>query len=383
MPFVEASVSVARLKTYFIDSILPRWLSLAFNDNAGQFVESLELDGSPERSGIVRVRSAARQIYVYAQATVLGVAPEGALSKAERAFENLRRHAWIGDDKVGYASAYQIATGRITDPRRDLYDHACVLLALAWLSKATGKQRYIDHIGETLKAMDSTLAAPFGGWAEDEQGSLPRRQNPHMHCFEACLALWETGHDGQFAARAGEIFSLFKTRFYDEEIGALREFFGPAWEISGTYKSGRLDPGHMAEWTWLITRYEQLTGSDFSNLTANLMRTAIDLGQKRTAPFLVDEISFDGIPLVDRRRLWPQAELLKAYIVRGRIEKIDRCAGQADRLALAFMDTYLAEAPQDLWRDAFDLDGNFTATTIPSSSLYHLWTTIAEAIELN
>lgn len=165
-------------------------------------------------------------------------------------------------------------------------------------------------------------------------------------------------------------FSLFKTRFYDEEIGTLREFFGPAWEVLGAYRSGRLDPGHMAEWTWLITRYEHLTGSDFSNLTSSLMRTATKLGRKRTAPFLVDEMSFDGVPLVDRRRLWPRAELLKAYIVQGYAE--------ADELAAALLETYLADPPQDMWRDAFDLAGNVTAMQIPGSSLYHLWTTVAE-----
>lgn len=371
-------MTLTRLRTYFIDSILPRWLSAAFDEKAGQFVEALELDGSPDRTGIVRVRSAARQIYVYAHAAALGVAPEGALDKAERAFESLRGNAWIEGDKPGYASAFRIATGEITNLRRDLYDHACVLLALAWLSKATGRQHYLGHITETLRAMDATLAAPFGGWAEDETGSLPRRQNPHMHCFEACLALWETGHGSPFAARAGEIFALFKTRFYDEEIGTLREFFGPAWEVSGAYRSGRLDPGHMAEWTWLITRYERLTGSDASNLASSLLQAAIELGRKRTAPFLVDEISFDGVPLVDRRRLWPQAEFLKTYIARARAEKNQQYEADTETLASALLATYLANAPQDLWRDAFDLAGNFTASSIPGSSLYHLWTTVAE-----
>src|SRR3546814_17805803 len=51
-----------------------------------------------------------------------------------------------------------------------------------------------------------------------------------MHLFEACLALYETGGDPRHLARAGEIFGLFRTRFFDEELGTLREFFGPAWE---------------------------------------------------------------------------------------------------------------------------------------------------------
>jgi mannose-6-phosphate isomerase len=375
---MEAGVSLTQLKTHFIDTILPHWLSVAFDKQAGQFVEGLDLDGTPEKTGVVRVRSAARQIYVYAHAAALGVAPAGSLAMAERAFESLHSHAWMGGDKSGYQSAFHIRTGKITDSRRDLYDHACVLLALAWLSKATGDPRYERHIRETMWAMDTTLAAPFGGWAEDDEGSLPRRQNPHMHYFEACLALWETGHEGRHAARAGEIFSLFKSRFYDQESGILREFFGPAWEVSDDYKSGRLDPGHMAEWTWLISRYEKLTGSNLSALASGLMGTAMRLGRTRTAPFLVDEMSADGAPLVDRRRLWPQAELLKAYIMRAPVECGRDYLDAADDLISAMFKTYLADAPQGTWRDAFDLAGNFTATQIPGSSIYHLWTVVAE-----
>jgi mannose-6-phosphate isomerase len=375
-------VSLARLRTHFIDQLLPRWLSLAFDTGAGQFVEALELDGSHERSGIVRVRSAARQIYVYAHAAALGVAPPTALDKAEQAFANLHHCAWIGGDKPGYASSFHVRTGELKNPRRDLYDHACVLLALAWLSKAKGNDHYDKLIAQTVAAMDITLAAPFGGWAEDETGSLPRRQNPHMHCFEACLALWETGHNGQYAARAGEIFSLFKSRFYDEEIGTLREFFGPAWEISAAYKSGRLDPGHMAEWTWLISRYERLTGSNHSIFTSNLMHTAIKLGRMRSAPFLVDEMSFDGTPLVDRRRLWPQAELIKGYVRRAPFEGGGDYLRDADNLAAAVIETYLTDARTGTWRDAFDLAGTFTATQIPGSSLYHLWTAVADLQDL-
>jgi mannose/cellobiose epimerase-like protein (N-acyl-D-glucosamine 2-epimerase family) len=370
-------VSITRLRDHFVQTVLPNWLANAYDETAGQFLEGLELDGSPERTGIVRVRSTARQIYVYAHAAALGLAPAGAIEKAEVAFANMRRMAWIAGEKPGYASAFNLRSGEITDRKRELYDHACVLLALAWLSKATGSRKYNDAISETTSAIDVTLRSPFGGWAEDESGSLPRRQNPHMHYFEACLALWETGHGHQHSARAGELFSLFRSRFWDEEIGTLREFFGPSWEVSDAFRSGRLDPGHMSEWAWLITRYERLTLTDLSHFADGLLTAALDLGRNRSAPFLADEVAFDGTPLVDRRRLWPQAELLKAFVVRN--QKGDsNLAAAADQFASLLLITYLAGAAHGTWRDAFDLDGNPTATQIPGSSLYHLWTVIPE-----
>lgn len=371
-------MSVARLRDHFVNTILPNWIELGYDTTHGQFLEGLDLDGLPETSGVVRVRTAARQVYVYAHAAALGLAPAGALAKAETAFTNLRKMAWVGGFRPGYVCSFNLKTGEIVDPKLELYDHACVLLALAWLSKATGDAKYDDYINEATSAIDVTLRSPYGGWAEDDSNSLPRRQNPHMHYFEACLALWETGHGHIHSARAGELFSLFKSRFWDEEIGTLREFFGPSWEISSAYRSGRLDPGHMSEWAWLVTRYERLTGADLSQFADRLLDASLDIGGKRTNPFLVDEASFDGSALVDRRRFWPQAELLKALVVRSVGTKADAHRAAAHEFADTLMDTYLSGAPSGLWRDAFDLDGKFSASQIPGSSLYHLWTAIPE-----
>jgi mannose-6-phosphate isomerase len=371
-------LALAELKEFFVGTVLPEWLSVAFDEQSGQFVEGLDLDGAPDMSGIVRTRSAARQIYVYAHAAALGLAPAGGLEKAERALDELRDKTWIATGKPGYASAYDIRSGAITNDRRELYDHACVLLALAWLSKATGKARYLSLIDEISHVIDTTLAAPHGGWAEDDIGSVPRRQNPHMHYFEACLALWETGHGSQHAARAEELFTLFRTRFFDAETRTLREFFGPAWELADHFRSGRLDPGHMSEWVWLIGRYDRLTGSNYREIAASLLQRALHHGRTRTAPFLVDEMDNDGAPLVNSRRLWPQAELLKALIVSGQADDGARWSDEAESFCAVFAMEYLGRGTGPTLRDAFDLDGTFIARSMPGSSLYHLWSMVAE-----
>jgi mannose-6-phosphate isomerase len=366
-------LSLTALRDYFVAIVLPFWATAAFDEEAGQFMEGLQPDGSPDPSGIVRIRTAARQIYVFAHASLLGVAPEGALAKAERGFANLRKAAWIDGDKPGFARAIHYPTATVTDPERDLYDHTCVLLALAWLFKATGKREYSSHIEETIAAMDITFAAPHGGWAEDSIGSLPRRQNPHMHYFEACLALWETGCGERYAARAEELFGLFLARFFDHAAGILYENFGPAWQVADSYKSDRFEAGHMAEWVWLVHRYQSLSGGSYTGIAANLLDGALRIGKDADSVFLVDEATIDGRPLKKSRRLWPQAELLKAYVVQGR-------AAEADALIDALFDTYLAKTPAGTWRDCFDLDGRSIAPSVPASSLYHLWSAVAELI---
>jgi mannose-6-phosphate isomerase len=367
-------MGLARLRSHFVDTVLPRWLETAFDEPSQQFVEGLELDGTPDTSGIVRVRTAARQIYVFAHAHSLGVAPDGAIAKAEAAFENLRRLAWSNDGPRGYASAINIRLGSVVDFRRDLYDHACVLLALAALSKATGKPCYRHAVAELIEVLDTTLNCRFSGYAEDDIGTVPRRQNPHMHLFEAFLALWEARPDCRHAARAGELYLLFQARFFDEKSGLLREFFGPGWEVSDDFGSDRLSPGHMSEWVWLLGRYESLSGRDLSEEKRKLFAAAL-LGKAGNWPFLMDEIDPSGTVLSNQRRLWPQAELLKAYLSVGNAGSIG-----AHEVASALFESYLTDTPLGTWRDCFDLEGHPMARTIPGSSLYHLWTAVAECI---
>lgn len=373
-------MSLNRLKDHFILTVLPFWAENAFDVDAGQFMEGLQTDGSADPSGVVRTRTAARQMYVYAQASVLGVAPEGALEKAERAFANLKFAAWIGGDKPGYARTINYKTGAVTDPERDLYDHACVLLALAWLYKATGKSAYLDETAELIAVMDKTMAAPQGGWAEDSAGSIPRRQNPHMHVFEALLALWEVGAGKVYEARASELFGLFRSRFFDDEQEVLREFFGPGWQLGDAYGSHRVEPGHMTEWVWLVRRYETLSGLDHCTVRGQLLETALRVGKDKATPFLVDEADLEGTPLKRSRRLWPQAELIKAYVMQAQATGEEVYARKADDVAKALFASYLTQTPEGTWRDCFDLDGKSIATSIPASSLYHLWSGVAELI---
>jgi mannose/cellobiose epimerase-like protein (N-acyl-D-glucosamine 2-epimerase family) len=370
-----------RLNRWCVNDALPYWASTGFDESHGHFVEGLALDGTPESSGGLRTRSAARLIYVFAQSASLGVAPTDGLAKAEVAFDSLHRCAWQAGEKPGYARAFNRFGGHVTDPSRDLYDHACVLLALAWLLKATDKDLYRVRITEVLHAIDVTLAAPHGGWAEDSENAMPRRQNPHMHFFEACLALVEVTGDPAHIARATKLFNLFESRFYDKRIEVLREYFGPAWEVDVAFGSGRLDPGHMAEWVWLLRRYASFGSTDVGLFCARLLLAAETLGADPKSCFLLDEVSEQGTVLKGSRRLWPQAELIKAHLVQHKATGNAVHIGQANRIASELFKTYLAQAPKaGTWRDCFDLEGHSIGATIPSSSLYHLWTAVAEVL---
>lgn len=373
-------MSLSLLTSRFIEEILPTWAKAGFDESCGQFVEYLELDGSRQRSGDVRTRTVARQIYVHAHAAHLGVAPSGSLAMAETAFANLHRVAWVGGQRGGYGRAFDRHSEILTDPVRDLYDNACVLLALSWLLTATGKEVYRHRIDLTVSAIDRTLKDAFGGWAEDSAGTLPRRQNPHMHYLEATLALCENNRTSAHMRAEARTFALLRSHFLGGPEGRLHEFFGPQWELAARYGSDRLEPGHMCEWVWLTTRHDMLVDSDNTRICLNLFSTALAIGRMEGSPFLLDAVSaVETIP--PSRRLWPQVEMLKACLALHERLGTRGHLVEANEMASAILRAYMTGAPEGCWHDCLDTKGMPTARTIPASSLYHLWTAVADLVE--
>jgi mannose/cellobiose epimerase-like protein (N-acyl-D-glucosamine 2-epimerase family) len=373
-------MSLDQLKAMFLETILPTWSVSGFDERHGQFVEYLELDGRPQRDGAVRTRTVARQIYVHAHASTLGVAPPSSLAIAERAFDNLHRIAWVKGTRSGYARSFDRSTGLVTDPVRDLYDNACVLLALSWLQSATGKDGYRRQIEQTMAAIDRTLKDPFGGWAEDSNGTLPRRQNPHMHYLEATLALCEISQSQTYRPVEKKVFSLLRSHFLVGQHGPLHEHFGPRWEIADTFGSKMLEPGHMCEWVWLTGRHEALTQTCYNEVRADLLANALRIGRSSGSPFLVDQALSSGVPVLQSRRLWPQVEMLKALLTQHRLLDGGSYSAQAEILCSYILTSYFHDVPTGCWHDRLDFGNRPIGKTIPASSLYHLWTAVADMV---
>jgi mannose/cellobiose epimerase-like protein (N-acyl-D-glucosamine 2-epimerase family) len=364
------------------DKSLPFWLARGTDDVSGFFWERLDLDGAPVASSELRVRTQARQIYVFAHAASLGMMPaDDALALAERALARLRQSAWAPDGRPGWVHRLH-ADGSVADPRRDLYDHAFILHALGWFVRATEDGRSRKWIDETVCFIDTALAAPHGGWAESDRRELPRRQNPHMHSFEAFLALYESIGSPIYLARAAELFGLFRTRFFRDDEGLLREFFGPSWEIGESHGSHQLDPGHMFEWVWLLRRYARASSRPVDDLCAALFSAGTRLGLDQSCGFIADAVDATGRRLVESRRLWPQTEYLKALLVQHEAGRDPNLLQEAENLSHRLLSSYLANCASGTWRDQFNFDGVGMTETVPASTLYHLFAAAAEIARL-
>lgn len=367
----------ATWRTWFHDTALPFWRTHGWTSGRPLALERLGLDGSPDLEAPLRVRTQARQIYTFAHAALLGVDPKGARFVAPN-LEALARRAHGLDGSPGWVHILD-AGGGVLDARRDLYDHAFLILMLGHAQAAGVVPEAGTWLEQTLVEVDELFQTTHGGYAETSLGGTPRRQNPHMHFFEAMLALFELTAEPRFIARAAEIFALCRTRWFDEGSGSLREFFAEDWSLLPDGESDVLEPGHHMEWVWLLRRYERLTGRPVGAMADALFARGEWLGLRpESGGFVVDETGVDGRPRRNSRRLWSQTEYLKALIVQARAHRAEALYARAAELSERLFATYLAGIPAGGWRDRFTIDGEPKVDHIPASTLYHLFAVLAE-----
>jgi mannose-6-phosphate isomerase len=319
----------------------------------------------------LRIRTQFRQIYVAAHASLLGCVPgDAVLQHAADVCRRLRRLAF---DARHAAWIHRLdARGNVDDPLLDLYDQAFAINGLLWLARATGEADFQTWATEVLEALARRFALPGGGYMEDDRGTLPRRQNPHMHLFEAAIAGMELGYGNLTAPLAASMYGLFEERFVEHETGRLTEFFGPNWERQQSYGSDRYEPGHAAEWVWLLSRYARLTGRTLDRWAAELLVGVRQILSMQAGGLLPDVVDADGRPLSSGCRLWPQLEYLKASTVTPDLQ-----GNAANTFAARVMRLYVEGMPRGCWRDRIAHAGQ-AAERVPASIVYHLFSLAAE-----
>jgi mannose/cellobiose epimerase-like protein (N-acyl-D-glucosamine 2-epimerase family) len=138
-----------------------------------------------------------------------------------------------------------------------------------------------------------------------------------------------------------------------------------------------VEPGHQAEWTWLLKGFERITGCPTGRPRGELLATALRYQDAATG-CLIDAGDTAGNITRDTRRLWPQTEIAKAWIAQA--ESGEEGAADQARAALARLERhYLRHPVAGGWYDQFDRDGTSLVATIPASSFYHVLCAVTEA----
>jgi mannose-6-phosphate isomerase len=188
------------------------------------------------------------------------------------------------------------------------------------------------------------------------------------------IALYEATGEAQFQNRAGDFFGLFVGNLFDQQTQVLGEYFEEDWARINPVV---VEPGHQAEWVWLLRGFERITGCPTGRPRRELLATALRYQDAATG-CLIDVGDIAGNITQHTRRLWPQTEIAKAWIAQA--ESGEEGAADMARAALARLERhYLRHPVAGGWYDQFDRDGNSLIATIPASSFYHVLCAVAEA----
>ncbi|MEM8988170.1 MAG: AGE family epimerase/isomerase [Pseudomonadota bacterium] len=374
----SSAARLQRISDWLFQTALPFWAERGMDPVHGGFYERLNLDGTPDIDCARRVRVQARQIYVFAHAARLGWRGP-AEQIVEAGFEFVTHRAWCDDGGWAHMLSPQ---GAIADPTRDAYDHAFVLLAMAWAYRALGRHDPITWAERTLEFLDAEISDErHGGYLEGLPPKTPRRQNPHMHLLEAMLALLEATGEDAYADRAHDLVDLFRRRFFDAKSGVLQEYFEADWSPVQGETGAIVEPGHHYEWVWLLWRYEQATGE----LMGDYMERLYDFAERAAVGpygFALDAVTRDGAPAKATRRLWPQTEALKASLAMTASGRRDASA-RIDSLIDGIFDIYIRDDPPGAWTDVIDdVSGRPAVDHIPASIPYHIMSAFSETLRV-
>ena len=370
-----AGEAAGRARSWLIDKAFPLWSTRGFDTRRGRFHERLGFDGSPLPQPGYRLMVQARQIATFAQASLLGWFDGAAV--AERAYASMVKAYYRTDGGGGWVFSIDDA-GQPRDLTRDLYGHAFVLYALAWMHRLTASRAAIALAHDTLDWIETGMAKVGSGFCDavPEQDAL-RRQNPHMHLLEAVLALWEATGNDRFAAWATALTDLFAKHLLGPR-GVVLELFDVEWRPVEASGRNIVEPGHQFEWVWLLRWYQRLSGRSYDQHVKTLLDHALSHGVLGGTGIVIDTVDEIGRAVTRSRRSWTHAEALKAMAVeheRGRPSMAALAAAFLDEIATTFAPSRLDGG----WIDHVDQYGTAIVDYMPASTLYHLMGGISEA----
>jgi mannose/cellobiose epimerase-like protein (N-acyl-D-glucosamine 2-epimerase family) len=270
--------------------------------------------------------------------------------------------------------------GRAVDNSRDLYNTAFAIFGLAHAGRALKDAAHIAEAEKLVSWLEQTWRVPQGGFQEgDVAPAPPRRQNPHMHLFEAFLALHAATNNPAHLARAGAIANLFGSKLYDSASGTLPEYFGVTWQPLDGDKGRIREPGHHFEWTWLLEQHRLTGGEDMSAAADRLLAFGEQHGVDAATGLIFDELDVDSAPLTRISRLWPHTERIKGNLAVWRRTNDSHALARA-LAAYDVLSTYLDTPVAGLWRDRREVGGDFVDEPAPASSFYHIILALKELI---
>jgi len=360
----------AIVSSWLLHSAIPFWAVRGIGED-GLAHEEFTFDGQAKELGYRRSLVQFRQVYVLAHAALGGY---GSAELPCALFSRAASSSWHPDG--GFMHTLP-GPGLRCDATRDTYDQAFGILAAAWTYALDRKQETIDYAYRTLRFLDEQMASPKGGYVEAIPGRLPRRQNPHMHLFEAFLMAYEVTGDPSFLSHADAIYELLERHFTTPQ-GALREYFSESWSPASGAAGEITEPGHHFEWVWLLHYHARVSKRPLGPLAERLFVFATQHGLDAEG-LPLEQVDIHGAPLKRSLKLWAITEQLKAHVVRAELGERDHDP-RIESIVAALHTRFLIREPAPLWYEEMASHGEPARHRMPVSTLYHLTLGVMELL---
>lgn len=355
---------------------IPNWLNLFSDNEKGGFHERLDFEGK-SIDAPRRLLTQCRQIVVYSYALKND---DKYQSKILDGFDYIKEH-YFQEKTGGSFFSLNIQTNEIIEDKYDLYAHAFIILACASYLNVEDDTEVEAFAKTTLNFVkDSFRNKQFGGFEEaldKELKPVPsiRRQNPHMHLFEACVHMYEAAGDQDYLDVADEILELFFEKFFDAETKTLGEFFEE--DLTPHKKEGHIiEAGHHAEWVWLLKKYEEVSNSSDPriNQTINdLFDFVMSHGIDQELGGVFNTQDRQGQVIDSNKRIWVLLETIRACAVMKASEPMNN--------ALNTLISHYIDTETGLWNEILSKDLKPVTDYRPGTTPYHVYPVLKDSLK--
>ena len=351
--------------------LVPFWCTSGFDSGSKTWFDELDPSGAPV--------AVPRRVLVQArQAAVLAIMSRfddfgGHKGQLEAAVQIILQRA-IGPNGRVYHSLSSDGD-KIFDATGNLYDAAFVLFALAECAKTLGLTNQMSEAIDLvfLHAVQNNRHPMGGLWESFEhRPNGLRSQNPHMHLLEALLSLYELTGDAKYLVESKAIIEFILTYGRFNKLKAIQELWRSDCQIDEAAVRIEIEPGHQFEWSFLISRYSQLSGDQYIETVHFLHDIGERYGVQPQSGFIYELIDERGEGISNTSRFWNHCERLRSQLRISKGELITtptEILKSIDTMLLFFDPENMIMLRERCDTDLYPIQGNVRA-----SSVYHLVT---------
>ncbi len=246
---------------------------------------------------------------------------------ASRAYEYILEH-FI--DPVHGSVFWEIDhTGRVLNPKNQIYALAFMIYAMAEYYLVTGNERALETAKGLFRLIEKhSFDSQKNGYMEaygrdwkpiddlrlsDKDLNASKTMNTHLHILEAYTNLHRAWKCAETKKALENIIHLFVERFIDPQTHHLKLFFDDDWNL----KSDLISYGHDIEASWLLYEAAELLGK--KELQSTVKQISVNIARQNFTGLDKDHgLFYEYFPTEDRidtdKHWWPQAEAVVGFL---------------------------------------------------------------------